>query len=207
MRDTPSELSKSLISERLYSHLTVNNILPSEQKGCRKATQGCKDQLLINKMIIDNSKTRKCSLSTAWVDYKKAFDSVPHSWILKTLDIYKVNPVIQTFLGRVMKQWKTEMSLNHSTGSIKTNQIAIKRGIFQGDSLSPLLFCLSLVPLTNILNREKIGYEITKGKTITHLLYMDDLKLYAKNDDQLRQELCIVKGFSDDIRMEFGLEK
>ena len=36
---------------------------------------------------------------------------------------------------------------------------------------------------------------------------MDDLKLFAKNDQQLQGLLNIVKQFSDDIRMEFGLDK
>ena len=36
---------------------------------------------------------------------------------------------------------------------------------------------------------------------------MDDLKLYSKNDQEQVGELKIVKQFSDDIGMEFGLEK
>ena len=36
---------------------------------------------------------------------------------------------------------------------------------------------------------------------------MDELKLFAKNDQQLQGFLNIVKGFSDDIRKEFGLDK
>ena len=36
---------------------------------------------------------------------------------------------------------------------------------------------------------------------------MDDLKLLVKNDQQLQGLLKIVKQFSDDIRMEFGLDK
>jgi len=36
---------------------------------------------------------------------------------------------------------------------------------------------------------------------------MDDLKLYASNDDQQQGEIQIVKQFSDDIKMNFGLDK
>ena len=36
---------------------------------------------------------------------------------------------------------------------------------------------------------------------------MDDLKLHAKDDSELEELLRIVKGFSDDIGMEFGLSK
>ena len=46
----------------------------------------------------------KQNLSTAWVDYKKAFDSVSHSWILKCLQMYKINPVLITFIEESMSQ-------------------------------------------------------------------------------------------------------
>ena len=39
------------------------------------------------------------------------------------------------------------------------------------------------------------------------MFYMDDLKFYSKNDQEQVGELKIVKQFSDDIGMEFGLEK
>ena len=65
-------------------------LLPCKQKGSQKGSYGCKDQLLINRMAIENCHNKKRSLSTAWIDYRKAFDSVPHSWILKSLDIYSI---------------------------------------------------------------------------------------------------------------------
>lgn len=143
----------------------------------------------------------------AWVDYKKAYDSVPHSWIIAALKIYGVCPTIGRFLEAAMIEWNTEMQLHHSGGCITTGRIAIRRGIFQGDSLSPLLFCLSLVPLTNMLTSDDQGYTMHKEHRVSHLLYMDDLKLFAKDDGQLDQELGVVKTFSDDIQMEFGLDK
>ena len=36
---------------------------------------------------------------------------------------------------------------------------------------------------------------------------MDDLKTYVKNDQEQTGLLTIVKGYSDDIKMEFGLDK
>lgn len=43
--------------------------------------------------------------------------------------------------------------------------------------------------------------------TLNHLFYMDDLKTFAKDDDQQQGLLAIVKTFSSDIKMELGLEK
>ena len=98
------------------------------------------------------------------------------------------------------------MLVNHTKGSMKCDKININCGIFQEDSLFQLLFCLSLIPLTNELNNTKCGYEIYE-KAINYLFYMDDLKLYAKNDKELEGLLSTVKQFSDDIGMEFGLDK
>ncbi|XP_017772566.1 PREDICTED: uncharacterized protein LOC108559732 [Nicrophorus vespilloides] len=129
-------------------------------------------------MVTEDARRRKVSLAMGWIDYKKAFDSVPHSWIIAVLKIYKVNPTIVKFIETAMIGWKTEMKLYHANGCFSTGQISIKRGIFQAD-----------------------------GQTINHLLYMDDLKLYARDKKQLDQEIGIVKNFSDDISMEFGLDK
>ena len=65
-----------------------------------------------------------------------------------------------------------------------------------------------LDPLTEQLNRLNTGYEEHKTKTkISHLLYMDDLKLIAKSEEELQKQIQTVKTFSNDINMEFGLEK
>ena len=90
---------------------------------------------------------------------------------------------------------------------IQSKPIQIRRGIFQGDSLSPLLFCIALIPLTNELNRDDCGYQVhgTERK-ISHLLYMDDLKLLGRNENELKNKMKIVHTVSKDMNMNFGLE-
>jgi len=74
--------------------------------------------------------------------------------------------------------------------------------------MSPLLFCICFIPLTEQLNRLNTGYEDHTTKTkISHLLYADDLKLVAKSEEELQKQIQIVKNCSDDIHMEFGLVK
>ena len=102
----------------------------------------------------------------------------------------------------VMTYWKIRMCLHAENKLIETEDIKIQCGIFQGDSLSPLLFCICLIPLTEQLNWLNTGYEEHTTKTkISHLLHMDNLKLIVKSEEELQKQIQTVKTFSDDINM------
>ena len=84
----------------------------------------------------------------------------------------------------------------------------ICRGIYQGDSLSPLLFVLALMPVSSLLNQSGKGFQVTASlPKSSHLLYLDDLKLYVVNRNELESLLHTVRIFSSSIGMEFGLNK
>ena len=150
---TTFKILTSVITDRLYSYLEKEAIMTPKQRGEKKDCYGYKDQLIINNAILENCKKRTKNLSTAWIDYKKAFDSVSHSWILKCLHMYKIHTVLITVIEECMSQWKTNMTLVHKEGVLEAGPISIKRGIFQGDSLSPLLFTMSLNPLNQELQK------------------------------------------------------
>ena len=75
----------SIIKERTYSFLDTSNILWAKQKGRSKVSYSSKDQFLINKMLLENSRSNHRNLSTAWIHYRKTFDSGANSGILKVL--------------------------------------------------------------------------------------------------------------------------
>jgi hypothetical protein len=67
---------------------------------------------------------------------------------------------------------------------------------------------MSLIPIAEKLYKLNTGYEEHTSKTkVSHLLYMDDLRLIRKTEEELQKELHVVRNFSDDIHMKFGLEK
>ena len=70
------------------------------------------------------------------VDYRKAYDMVPHSWVSGYARMVGVAQNIITLIENSMANWKT--SNQEVLGTV-----VIKRGIFQGDSLSPLLFVIT----------------------------------------------------------------
>ena len=93
------------------------------------------------------------------------------------------------------------------SGNSELGEVEIKRCIFQGDSLSPLVFVLTLIPFSLILRKMKAAYEFSESKEkINHLLFMDDLKLYSRSEKGLDSLVETVRVFSEVIRMEFGIE-
>ena len=193
-----------IVSESLYHHLESEKLLPEEQKGCRKQSRGTKDQLMIDKMTMKNCARRLTNLCVAWIDYKKAYDMVPHFWIFACLNIFKVADNINNLIEKSMRSWKVELT----SGGEMLGEVKIKRGIFQGDSLSPILFVLAMIPLSTVLNNMKAGYTFGRNRgKLNHLLFMDDLKLYGKNMKELDSLVETTRIYSKDIGMEFGISK
>ena len=101
---TAWKLLSGVIARKVQDH--TSSYIDSAQKGIGKDTRGSKHQLLIDRAVARDSKARQTNLSTAWIDYRKAYDSMPHTWILECLKLYKVNPALRTFIGNSMRHWK-----------------------------------------------------------------------------------------------------
>jgi hypothetical protein len=167
------KLITSIISKWMQRYIYDQNLMSKEQKGCCRGSKGGKDQLLISKALLQECKRRKKNLCMAWIDYQKAFDRVPHSRISKSCELIGINNKIISFTKKIMSHWRTRMRIHTENKLIEMEEIEIHRGIFQGDSLSPLLFCICLIPLTEQLNRLNTGYEehTTKTKNVPPALH------------------------------------
>ena len=64
---------------------------------------------------------------------------VPNSWIIESLDLFGVAENINSLLVNSMEKWKVMLC----SGNSELGEAEIKRGIFQGDSLSPLVLILA----------------------------------------------------------------
>ena len=100
------KLLTGLIADQIYRHLDQPKLLPEEQKGCRKGSRGTNDLIFINREVISEVKSRKNNLAMAWIDYKKAYDMVPHSWIKECLDLFGVAENIKTLLVNSLEKWR-----------------------------------------------------------------------------------------------------
>ena len=198
------------IASLLEEHCTENNIIYPEQAGAKKGMWGCTDQLLINKVVADEVRNHRRNLCTIWLDYKKAYDSVPFQWILEALRLAKVPEAIVESIQTLMKSWVVELNLPTKEGNIQIGEILYRKGLLQGDYLSVILFILSLNPVSYLLNQAdgyKMGDSEKRDKNLTHLLFVDDMKLYANSRAKALYLLDIVTTFSRDIGMAFGEDK
>ena len=84
------KLLTGVIAEYMYDYFEQEKPLPEEQKGCRRGSRGTKVQLLIDKTVLKDCKKRHTNLSTAWIDYKKAYDFAPHSWINECIELFGI---------------------------------------------------------------------------------------------------------------------
>ena len=108
------KLLAGVIVDQIYAHLDQEKLLPEEQKRCRKGSRGTNDLLYIDRAVIKEVKSRNKNLAMAWIDYKKAYDMVPHSWIIECLDLFGVAENIKSLLVNSMEKWKVMLCSGNS---------------------------------------------------------------------------------------------
>ena len=75
----------------------------------------------VDKAILQEEHQRKKNLETVWIDYRKAYDSVPHTWIQYYLQLFQVENICG-FTSQVMVQWPTQLFCNnHLLGTACSN--------------------------------------------------------------------------------------
>ena len=92
-------------------------------------------------------------------------------------------------------------------GNEELARVNFQRGIFQGDTLSPLLFVIGLIPLSHTLQKVNTGYQLGKGwrKKTNQLVFMDDMKLYWNSEKEAERVTNTTRIFLKEIAMEFDI--
>ena len=151
----------ALIAEFIMDHCESNDIVTEEQAAGKRNSWGFTYQLLticlplvyfvsaagchcfdllINKMIYEEVMQNRRNLTTVWLDYKKAVDSVPHSWIVESLKFVGLPGKIINVITVLMTTWKTKMHINGENNNLETDEIEYNRRIIQGDTLSLIFY-------------------------------------------------------------------
>lgn len=64
------------------------------KEGPRRGCSGTTDNLMIDKMIIQECHRGKRNLSMAWIDVRKFYDSVDHDWLNEVMQVHRF-PIIK----------------------------------------------------------------------------------------------------------------
>uniref|UniRef100_A0A7I4YN76 Reverse transcriptase domain-containing protein n=1 Tax=Haemonchus contortus TaxID=6289 RepID=A0A7I4YN76_HAECO len=130
------------------------------------------------------------SLCIAFVDYRKAFDSVETNAMLNAMSRCGVNSCYVDLLEELNRGSTTEIKLFNDPCRIK-----ICKGVRQGDTISPKLFALTLEALFNDLDWTG-GIEID-GENLTYLLFAGDCVIFAHDAIELQAKLVQLQTKSD----------
>ena len=118
-------------------------------------------------------------------------------------NVQNIRKVIN-FIEKTMKTWEMELT----AAGISLAEAKIQRGIFQEDALSPLLFIITIILLNRIIRKCTDGYKLSRlQEKIYHIMYMGDIKLFAKDEKELETLIHTVRIYNQDIGIEFGIKK
>ncbi|XDV33381.1 hypothetical protein PO909_003805 [Leuciscus waleckii] len=128
-----------------------------------------------------------------FLDFYKAFDSIEHGFIFKTLEKFGFGNLFIRAVKTLYVNGNSSIKLKHGTSP----RFELQRGIRQGCPISPYLFILTTQLLANHIKNSALQGVGIMGKEIIISQLADDTTLFLKNSDQIPLALDAIKTFSD----------
>ena len=157
--------------------------MSEEQMGFRKQ-YGTADNIHIVRQVIEKSREYKLPLFLCAVDLAKAFDSVEHCSIWTSLEEIGAHPQLVKVLQNIYTSAVSTIEVNGTK-----IEVDIKRGVRQGDVISPRLFTLVLDLALRKVDWSSAGLRVN-GQRLTHTMFADDCLLFAPNKKTLRRMMA-----------------
>ena len=174
------KLFTKIITTRLEKKLDENQ--PREQAGFR-SKYSTTDHIHAINQPKEQCREYNIPLCVAFVDYEKAFDSVQTQAILTSLQEQGIEDVYIEILKDIYTDSSVTVHLHK-----ESEKIRIKRGVRQGDTISPKLFTATLESIFRRLNWENKGMKID-GEFLSNLRFADDIFLCTETPQELQQML------------------
>ena len=193
-----------ILNERLNELLYHHKIIHECQIGFRKGNSTV-DGIFIVKEISQIYKNYKQPLYLCFIDLSKAFDSVPKTLVIKTLQSVLPNSNFLRLMTKLIIDKKYRILYNGN----ETDLFTLQNGVPQGDSLSPTLFSLFMNSLINEIH-SKIN-EINAANIghikIPCLIYADDIVLMSNDKTGLIDQIKIAHFFCRKNGLKINYEK
>uniref|UniRef100_A0A1I8B4I5 Reverse transcriptase domain-containing protein n=1 Tax=Meloidogyne hapla TaxID=6305 RepID=A0A1I8B4I5_MELHA len=137
----------------------------------------------------------KENIDVIYVDFQKAFDKVPISYLLDKLYLYGIRGKIHKWIKNFLHNRTFSVRINDETSTI----FPTYSGVPQGTILGPLLFTIYINDLPSILEDR-----------IFPSLYADDLKItysYKLNNNLLQDKINLLTDWADDWGLPIAFNK
>jgi hypothetical protein len=131
--------------------VTLDENQPCKQAGFR-AKFSTTDHLQTINHVIEKTQEFNLSLYLAFIDYKKASDSVEHTSVMKALNSAGIHLKIVRLLGRIYQESRAKVKTEIESETFRT-----KRGVRQGDPISLKLFTCVLEAVFRNLSWNDMG--------------------------------------------------
>ena len=208
--NTCYKIFTGMIGNYMQEHAARNDIWDKSQLGTCSGVLGTVDQLIIDRAIMDEVKGQQRNLAVAFYDYQKAYDMVRHDWMIRVYQWMGVPEQLIEVVKELMKRWKTKLEVTENRKKIVSRLINFTRGFLQGDSFSPVGFCLTEVPVAMLMEGSD-GYKMGKGgdRVVkrTHSFFIDDLKIYQETHQKLQIVNEMIVKASMDTGACYGVKK
>ena len=182
--NTSCKILTGLVAKYMREHTLVNGIWDEGQLGAVEGMLGTVDQLIIDRCIMEEVKQHHRNLAVAFYDYKKVYDKVQHDWMVLVYDWIEIPRNVIRLIVDLMSKWKTRLEIWNGSEKMTSGWIRILCGFLQGDSYSPVGFCITEIPVCILLQHSR-GYRMGEpGNHVvkrTHSLFVDDLKVYQES--------------------------
>lgn len=190
----------------LTAKVNAQVVLPEEQRAVRKGARGTLDCHLVDEAVCSDAVSRKRDLSVAYIDFRKAFDSVEYDLLEQRLIALGCDHQLKEVVMNAVRGRETVFEVRTDRGERRTAPVALRRGLLQGDALSPVLFGVAVSGISARLG-EFPKIETTNARFPNHLFFMDDLKLFARSKQVLLTMTEAVKEAAGIAGLEFGINK
>ena len=160
---------ESILRDQVMEHLTKNDLLSNQQFGFIKGRSAV---LQLLKVLDEWSQTldQGESIDCIYMDFQKAFDTVPHRRLITKLKGYNIHENTLNWIKNFLTDRKQQVKI----GSATSEWSEVLSGIPQGSVIGPLLFIVYINDMPeNIANPT--------------FMFADDTKLYSKRTNAAKQ--------------------